>query len=670
MASRLSPTASSQPEDAVLQARVAELEAELETAKASLAVLAGAETALRDSETRYRALFDTMGDAVAIYRAVDGGADFAIVDFNAAAENAEHVSRQEIIGKRVLKVFPGIRDFGLLAVFQRVWATGRPEHHPVSFYQDGRIAGWRENQVYRLPSGEIVAVYHDRTAAKRAEAALLEERNRLRTLIDHLPDLVYFKDREGRFVVANQAVARAAGVPSPEALLGRTAADFCPPELAGRSRDDEQEVLASGRALLDREEEWTDDQGRIHWMQTSLLPLTDDQGRPVGLVGVGRDVTEHRRLDQELIQIQRQRAVNELSAGISHNLNNILTAVLMPAQMLERRITESGAQELVGTILEATQRARDLVQRWHQCLGNEPDTAAHPVRLDQAVVDAVQATLPRWKDESEARGIRIAVEYEPRHPLLVQATASGLRDVLTVLLLNAVEAMPAGGAIRIRTFAEEGWVRLEVTDTGIGMDEQTRLQLFEPFFTTKMDVGSGLGLPTLHRLVTGWEGRVEVRSAPGRGTTFVLRLHPGQEPASAVPRAVAPVASRSGRILIVDDDQVVATALASLLAERHAVEAVTDPRVACDQCRPGRYDIAVIDLGMPGISGVEVAERLRRADPALALVLWTGWELAPEDPRRRPFDYCLTKPVGDLAELETLISRAIALRDRRARPDP
>ena len=134
-----------------------------------------AEDALRESEERFRRMFESMSDAVAVYEVVDGGKDFIFKDFNRAAEKVDEIKREDLIGRSVLDVFPAVVDFGLFDVFQRVWQTGKPEHHPISFYKDERIDGWRENYIYKLPSGEIVAIYEDVTERKQVD----EEREHL-----------------------------------------------------------------------------------------------------------------------------------------------------------------------------------------------------------------------------------------------------------------------------------------------------------------------------------------------------------------------------------------------------------------------------------------------------------------------------------------------------------
>ena len=156
-----------------------------------------AERTLRESEARFRGLFENSGSCVAVYEATANGADFVFRDFNQAAERAERTSREDILGRSVLEVFPGVREFGLFEVLQRVWRTGTPERHPVSWYEDNRIAGWRDNYVYRLPSGDVVAVYEDATERKLAEQALRDAAAQWQTTFDGINDAVCILTPQG-----------------------------------------------------------------------------------------------------------------------------------------------------------------------------------------------------------------------------------------------------------------------------------------------------------------------------------------------------------------------------------------------------------------------------------------------------------------------------------------
>ena len=175
-------------------------------------------------------------------------------------------------------------------------------------------------------------------------------------------------------------------------------------------------------------------------------------------------------------------------------------------------------------------RARDLVHKLHLSVRTRrEEERLHPVAVDQVVQQAVQSARPRWKDEPEAHGIAIEMVTQWGGVPPIQGTEAGLHEILTNLIFNAVDAMPDGGTITLRTQRVEDQVQIVFSDTGIGMDEATRLRIFEPFFTTKMDIGTGLGLSTVYNTVTRWGGTIEVDSAPGEGTTFTLRFPVGDE---------------------------------------------------------------------------------------------------------------------------------------------
>ena len=236
------------------------------------------------------------------------------------------------------------------------------------------------------------------------------------------------------------------------------------------------------------------------------------------------DVTERKRMAQQFVRLERLRALGEMSAGVSHNLNNMLTGVMGPAQLLQRMTDDADLLREVDDILASSRRARDLVHRLHLATMGIEEDALEAVDVNPVLESAVEMSQPRWKDESEAVGIPIEVVTNLDEVPSIRGTASRLHDIFVNLLLNALDAMPEGGRIGIRTRHVDGGVQITFSDTGIGMDEETRRRVFEPFFTTKTDVGSGLGLSTVYGTVTRWGGDIRVESAPGKGTTFSIRL--------------------------------------------------------------------------------------------------------------------------------------------------
>ncbi|MFH1570551.1 MAG: histidine kinase N-terminal 7TM domain-containing protein [Gemmatimonadota bacterium] len=480
------------------------------------------------------------------------------------------------------------------------------------------------------------------------------------TVVERLDDGVLVIGRNGRIADANRAAQRLLGR-SADALLGRL------PEEALAHRP---ELLALwGRGVADRAEMVLGEAATPRTCDVDLLPLAGRQREVQGQILVLHDITARKQLEAAVVRAQRLRAAAELSLGLSHNLNNLLTGVLGPARLLQRsRSGDPQSARHLETILTAATRARDLVWRLGRTVRPEAEGEPEPVDVAAAVEEAVQGSRPRWQDEAAAAGARIEVSTSAAAVPPVRATRSGLHDVLLNLIFNAVDAMPGGGAIAIRARAVAGQVELAVADTGTGMDEDTRQRLFEPFFTTKTDVGTGLGLATAYATVVRWGGAIEVSSAPGAGATFTLRLPvwdgplpvpsvPG--PGRAAPGGAAPPVAPA-RIMLVEDDAITSMVLVeSLREDGHRVIACASGAQALREFRPDAFDLVVADLGMPDLHGDELVSRLRARDPGLLAGLLTGWHLGSDDPRLASFSFYLQKPVAP-EELQQAVRQVLA----------
>jgi PAS domain S-box-containing protein len=285
-----------------------------------------AEDALRESEIRYRSLFDHMGDGVAIYEAVKGGEDFIFVDFNKAGARADNIEKESVIGKSVVEVFPGVKDFGLFDVFQRVWKTGRPAYHPIGKYKDERIEEWRDNFVYKLPSGELVAVYSDETARKQAEDALRRSEATIRALLNAPNELVMLLDRKGVFLEVNRATALRFNK-SVDEIIGLTLSDLLEPEVAERRKRAVDKVVETAKPSQ------FEDERQGSWWDTVVYPVLDSEGRVARVAVVARDITERkqteeqvRRLSQEVIkaqEVERQRLAADLHDRLAQDLASL-----------------------------------------------------------------------------------------------------------------------------------------------------------------------------------------------------------------------------------------------------------------------------------------------------------------------------------------------------------
>ena len=390
----------------------------------------------------------------------------------------------------------------------------------------------------------------------------------------------------------------------------------------------------------------------------AMRPLLGQVAISIDHARLFKEAQDHAR---EWVRMERVRAIGEMAEGIAHNFNNMLTAILGHAELSKLHNLDPIVEGEIDLVISATLRANELVKRLRGSARREDLSHLYPVTLNEIVEQAVEGTRPMWKDRSEAGGIAISVDMQLDEVPAIGGTESETFDMLTNLLLNAVDAMPEGGGITIVTRPTDDGVRLIIGDTGIGLDEETKRRIFEPLFTTKSSVGSGLGLTTVQDTLNRWGGSIRVRSSPGQGAEFEIFLPRWKESTITEDRPEPPGEidrSTRARVLVVDDEPAVCQIISSFLSRDHEVATFLDPREAQAQFEPGCWDVAVIDLGMPGVPGDELARSLKQIDPHLVTVLSTGWGITADDPRLREFDWRLEKPFRK-AEVEDVIFQAL-----------
>jgi PAS domain S-box-containing protein len=271
-----------------------------------------AERVLQESETRFRDLFNNMGAGVAIYEVADNGEDFILKDINRAAERIDQIRKDEIVGRNILEVFPGIKDFGLFDVLRRVARTGTAESHPAALYRDNRIEGWRENYVYKLPSGEVVAIYEDITERKQAEDetrrlvnAIKEEKEKLSALVNSITDEVWFTDTLHRFTLVNPQAQQEFGLPLTSGTDVETLVkdlEVLRPDGTPRPLEEAPPLRALAGEIVKNMEEIvrTPLHGEMRYRQVSAAPVKDPSGAIIGAVSVVRDITDQKQADEKL----------------------------------------------------------------------------------------------------------------------------------------------------------------------------------------------------------------------------------------------------------------------------------------------------------------------------------------------------------------------------------
>ncbi len=257
-----------------------------------------AQEALGNSEQRFKELFENMRICAAIYEAVGDGADFIFRDFNRSAEKTEQINRQDVIGKSLEQVFPGARETGFIDVLRRVWRTGAAEQYPATLYRDGRLEGWRENYVYKLASGEIVAIYDDLTEQKQVETAARESEERFRALFDRSLECMYLYDFKGRFLDANQAVLDLLGYDRDD-LPRMNMADILAPDQISKALQQQKEIMKLGFQKEITEFTVRRKDGSFVEFETKAS-LVHVDGKPDAILGIARDITERKELVDRL----------------------------------------------------------------------------------------------------------------------------------------------------------------------------------------------------------------------------------------------------------------------------------------------------------------------------------------------------------------------------------
>ncbi|MFQ5859625.1 MAG: PAS domain S-box protein, partial [Anaerolineae bacterium] len=524
----------------------------------------------------------------------------------------------------------------------------------------------------------ILLAIGDVTEWRRAE----ETRRRLEKAVETMQLGVTITDPDGRIVYANPADASMHGY-SVEELVGRDARMFGPSQRwKPMAKTQVKEMDSWRRKTVNNRKD-----GSIFPVQLMSDVVKNAAGEPIGIVTTCEDITErqqaeedlqesNRRLEealseleatqQQVLEQERLRALGQMASGIAHDFNNTLSPILGFSDLLLEHFKDLGDEEVVTRYLKmintAAQDAASVVRRLREFYrSREDDEVFRPVNLNDLVEQVISLTQPRWKDQALASGITILIETDLQHVPLVAANEAEIREVLTNLVFNAVDAMPDGGTITVRTCPDTDLIVLEMSDTGTGMTEEVRQRCLEPFFSTKGDRGTGLGLAMVYGIIQRHHGTLVIESKPGQGTNFIIRLpvHAKQEAEGRSEEAEGP--SRRLRVLVVDNEPpVVEVVRAFLTGDGHTVETAMDGLEGLKKFHAGWFDVVVTDQGMPEMSGEQLAIAIRKVAPNKPVILLTGFGGIIKSSGASPagVDLVVSKPVT-LAALRQALAKVV-----------
>ena len=591
-----------------------------------------AEEALHHIQTRLSGILEVTEDGII---SVDSAQ--RVTTFNKGAERIFGYGASEVLGEPLAKLLPPhvvpaheayVREFSqsgerIRAMADRRAVLGRRKDGS-EFHAEVSISAFDAG-------GEkvLTAFVRDTSARERAAEALRESQDRLRTVVHGAPILLFAMDREGIFTLSEGKALESLGL-VPGQVVGLSAHVLY--------KDVPGFAESFKRALEGEVVHLASHFGRVAF-EAAYSPLRDRSNRIIGVTGVAFDVSEKKRLEEQLMHAQRMESIGRLAGGVAHDFNNLLTVILSGADRLADTFSAGDDRsEDVAEIAEAGWRAAELTR---QLLAFARKQIISPKVVDLAEnVTRVKKILERLIGED----IKIVTTSQPGlHPVLVDPTQ--FDQILVNLAINARDAMPGGGRLSIaltNVSLDEDYalmhgeatpgphVKLTVSDTGVGMDPEVMAHVFEPFFTTKpQGKGTGLGLATCYGSVRQAGGHMLVESTPGTGTTFSVFL-PCVERSSS---STAPAPGRATRrracetVLLVEDDSLVrALAARSLRAGGFSVLVAESGSQALAIARETpSIDLLVTDVVMPGMGGKELAAELRAQRPSLRVLYVSGY---------------------------------------------
>jgi PAS domain S-box-containing protein len=629
-------------------------------------MLSKAQEALRESEERYRSIVETANEGI---WTIDTQSRITFVN-RRLAEMLGYPA-DEMLGKSLLQFLPEA------AGAQTVLRVGRSregisEENEVGFVRKDGSELWallKTSPIRDIHARYVgtLAMMTDRTRHKQAEEALRTSEEQYRQIVEATTDGIIKMDDVARIVFVNRRFAEMLGY-EPREMIGMSVFDFMSAAARVISTHSLQGRRRGVKDALDttfRHKDGTDVSVNI-----AGSPLVDEEGRHIGNLAVVRDVTERKKLQSQLMVSDRMASVGTLAAGVAHEINNPLAAIIANldcvADSLGRMARGDAASVspgrsaawLLGEIKAPLDDARDAAQRVRFIVRDLKMFSRSPAAEQRGPVDVkaiMESSLRMAWNEIRHRA-RLVKLYGPVPD--VQANEARLGQVFLNLIVNAAQAVPEGrvdhNEIRVSTRLDGERVVVEVSDTGAGIPPDVIGRIFDAFFTTKaVGVGTGLGLAICQRIVTDMGGELTVESEVGKGTTFRVTLPVAhkEEHEAAAPVEQAPVAGRRGRILVVDDEKLMVTVVKRILAKEHDVVGMIDAKEALALCAAGeKFDLILCDLMMPEMTGMDFHQELLRVAPELAnrMIFLTGGAFTakaqlflsktPQEYLEKPFD--------------------------------
>jgi len=356
---------------------------------------------------------------------------------------------------------------------------------------------------------------------------------------------------------------------------------------------------------------------------------------------------ELKATQEHVIQTEKLRALGVMTSGIAHDFNNVLTTILGRAQLTIDKTKNEKVKHNLEIIEQASLDGASIVRRLQDFARVRTDQSLNVINVNELIESSLEMIKPCLDEACETNNSNIEVIFTKNIVSPIKGNAADLREALVNILVNAIEAMTYGGQLTIATNQRNGWVVISISDTGIGMSEKVRKRVFDPFFTTKGLNGLGMGLSTTYSVIKRHMGQIRVSSEPGRGSTFIIKIPVIRGYEDELTQKSYSTSTKKATILVIDDDGGSRDVLKDILGQAgHTVDTALNGKMGLYLSSQKHYDVVIVDIGMPDISGRVIASTIKTNSPQTQIVLVTGWgiQLTKEELRELGVSSIIAKP--------------------------
>ena len=581
----------------------------------------------------------SIGDAVITTRS-----DGSITTLNPVAEKLTGWKNSEAQGKSVKQVF-SIVDASTREVIDnpidKVIETGKTvylSNHTTLIARDGKEHQIADSAAPIIDKGKIlgmVLVFNDVTEQYQLRQAAAKSERDLQAIMDHLPAIIYIKNTDGQFIYVNHQFETLFKITNHE-IKGKSVFDIFPSDSADAMQKNDESILSTGKSI--ELEETVIVNNILHTYVSIKFPLFDDDNNIYATCGISTDISKRKQQDEQLRKSQKMDAIGKLTGGVAHDYNNMLGVILGYAELLNNSLdSDPKLSKYSHEIIRSAEHGAALTKKLLSFSQVKPNES-RPIDINILLRE-------RRLMLEKVLTSRITLNYDLEDPLsAVELNFGDLEDALVNICINAMHAMPDGGNISIRTsnvkldsedveamrLTPGNYIELKITDTGCGMDADTKEKIFDPFFSTKGDKGTGLGLSQVYGFIQRSDGAIKVYSEVNHGTSFVLFFPKSSHSLTEtkIQKTDSKISLRGNEnILVVDDEKALADlALEVLSKQGYKVSTATNGEQALNFIKNNPVDLVLSDVIMPNMDGYELATKVRKHYPELKVQLVSGFD--------------------------------------------